>query len=116
MFGLDVPQRIGTLVPSTPSGPLDVIPLVALDFRAVEVFEDIRQYLDFLFEKRKTSSLFAGDDGGYIDELKRYTDNILTDLLSNPNAPSLLRCTIVHEDLHDMNILVGQNGHITGIV
>ena len=50
-----------------------------------------------------------------IDELKRHTEYILTDLLSNPNAPTL-RCVLVHRDLNNMNILVDKNGSITGVV
>ena len=56
------------------------------------------------------------DDDGHIDELKRHTERILTDLLSNPNAPTLLRCVLVHRDLNGMNSLVDKNGSITGMV
>ena len=116
MFGLDVPQRIGTLVPDILSRSFDVTPMIAVHFRASSVFEDIRQYLDFLFKMKKNSPLIGVDDGGHIDELRRHTEGVLTDLLSNPNAPSLLRCVLSHSDLNEMNILVDKNGSITGVV
>jgi len=116
LFGLDVPQRIGTFVPGILSGSFDVTPMIAVHFRAIRVFEDIRQYLDFLFEMKKNSPLIGVDGVGHIDELKQHTEGVLTDLLSNPNAPTLLRCVLVHRDLNDMNILVDKNGSITGVV
>ena len=71
--------------------------------RAIRVFEDsIRQYLDFLFEMKKSSPLIGVDDGGHIDELKRYTERVLTDLLSNPNASTLFHYVLVHRDLNDI--------------
>ena len=90
--------------------------MISVHFQAIRVFKDIRQYLDFLFEMKKNSPLIGVDDGGHIDELKQHTERVLTDLLSNPNAPTLLRCVLVHRDLNDMNILVGKNGSITGVV
>ena len=90
--------------------------MISVHFRATRVFEDIRQYLDFLFEMKKNSPLIGVDDGGHIDELKRHTECVLTDLLSNPSAPTLLRCVLVHRDLNDTNILVDKNGSITGVV
>jgi hypothetical protein len=116
LFGLDVPQRIGSLVPDVLSGSFDVTPLIFIYSRAIRVFEDIRQYLEFLFEMTKNSPLIGVDDGGHIDELKRHTERVLTDLLSNPNASALFRCVLVHRDLNDMNILVDKNGSITGVV
>ena len=87
-----------------------------IDFRAIRVFEDIRQYLDFLFERKKNSPLIGEDYGGHIDELKRHTERILTDLLSNPKAPSLFRCVLVHRDLNETNILVDKDGSVTGVI
>ena len=114
LFELDVPQRIGTLVPDILSGSFDVTPMTSVYFRAIRVFEDIRQYLDFLL--KKNSPLIGVDDGGHIDELKRHTEQVLADLLSNPDAPRLLRCVLVHRDLNDMIILVDKKGSITGMV
>ena len=65
---------------------------------------------------KKNSPLIGVDDGGHNDELKRHTERVLTDLLSSPSAPTLLRCVLVHRDLNDMNILVDKNGSITGVV
>ena len=76
----------------------------------------IWQYLDFLFEMKKNSPLIGVDDGGHINELKQYTECVLTNLLSNPNVPTLLHCVLVHRDLNDMNILIDKNGSITGVV
>ena len=90
--------------------------MISLNFRAIRVFEDIRQYLDFLFEMKKNSPLIGGDDGGHIDELKLHTERILTDLLSNPKAPSLFRCVLVHRDLNEANILVNKDGSVTGVI
>ena len=116
MFRLDVLQRIGTFVPDILSGSFDVIPMISVHFSATRVFDDIRQYLDFLFEMKKKSPLIGVDDGGHVEELKRHTECVLTDLLSNPNASTLLRCVLVHRDLNDMNILIDKNGSTTGVV
>ena len=116
MFELDVPQRIGTLVPDIVSGSLDVTPMISVHFRAIRVFEDIRQYLAFLIEMKGNSTLFGADEGGHIKELKQHIERILTDISSNPNAATLLRCVLVHRDLNDMNILIDKNGSITGVV
>ena len=117
LFRLGVPQKIGTLVPRVSSESLDVIPRIGLQkFRATRVFEDIRQYLDFLFEMKKNSPVISGDDGGHVNELRRYVDKILTELLSEAATSTLLRCVLVHEDLNDMNILVDKSGRITGII
>ncbi|KIM43812.1 hypothetical protein M413DRAFT_26107 [Hebeloma cylindrosporum] len=116
LFELDVPQRIGTFDPDMVSGSFNVTPMISVHFRATKVFEDIRQYLDFLFEMKKASPLIDGDDGGNLDELKRHTDCILADLSSNANAPTLFRCVLVHRDLNDMNILVDKSGSITGVI
>jgi hypothetical protein len=110
LFGLDAPQCIGTFVPDVLSGSVDVTLMISVHFRAIRVFEDIQQYLDFLFEMKKNSPLIGVDNGGHIDELKRHTECVLIDLLSNLNAPTLLRCVLVHR------YLVDKNGSITGVV
>ncbi|KJA21256.1 hypothetical protein HYPSUDRAFT_42404 [Hypholoma sublateritium FD-334 SS-4] len=116
LFGLDVPRRIGTLIPATPSKSLDVIPMIGVNFHANEVFEDIRQYLAFLFAMKKSSPLIGADDGGHLSELRHHTEGLLAELLSNVTSSTLLRCVLVHRDLNDTNILVDQNGHITGVI
>ncbi|KAF8055210.1 hypothetical protein FPV67DRAFT_1745477 [Lyophyllum atratum] len=132
LFKLDVPQRIGTLVPGAPasdsdSSKDDVVPRIGLqEFRATRVFEDIREYLDFLFEMKKnlsSSSVEGGDEGGgheYVDELRQHVDGVLAELFeSNATMTSqaaLLRCVLVHTDLNDMNILADETGQITGVI
>jgi Phosphotransferase enzyme family len=117
LFRLDVPQRIGTFVPSISSESFVVIPRIGVQqFRASRVFENIQQYLAFLFEMKKNSSLIGGDDGGHIDELKGHVEGILVEMLSQMPTSSLLRCILVHNDLNDMNILVDKHGCITGII
>ena len=114
---MEVPQRIGTLVPGISSKSSDVIPRIAIQsFRATRVFEDIQQYLAFLFDMKKNSPVIGGDDGGPIDELRRYVDGVLAELLSKTTTSSLLRCVLVHDDLNSMNILVDKGGRITGII
>ena len=90
--------------------------MISVHFHASRVFEDIQQYLDFLFEMKKNSPLIGVDDCGHIDELMQHTECVLTNLLSNLNASTLLRRVLVHRDLNDMNILVDKSGAITGVV
>lgn len=117
LFKLNVPQRIGTLVPGVSSGSFDVIPRIAVQsFRATKVFEDVHQYLDFLFEMKKHSPVIGGDDGGYVDELRPYVDAVVAELLSKGTTFSLLRCVLVHSDLNEMNILVEKDGSIAGVI
>lgn len=112
-----MPQRIGTLVPDVSFGSFNVIPRIAVQsFRATRVFENIHQYLDFLFEMKKNSPVIGGDDGGHVDELRPYVDAIVAELSSNRNTSLLLRCVLVHSDLNEMNILVEKDGKITGVI
>jgi hypothetical protein len=114
---LDVPQKIGTLVPSISSDSADVIPRIGVQrFRATRVYEDIQQYIAFLFELKKNSPVIGGDDGGHIDELRRHVDGVLAVLPPKPISPSLFRCVLAHNDLNEMNILVDESGRITGVV
>ena len=90
--------------------------MISVHFRASRVFEDIQQYLDFLFEMKKNSPLISVDDHGHINELKQHTECVLTNLLSNPNMSTLLRYVLVHRDLNNMNILINKCNAITGVV
>jgi hypothetical protein len=117
LFRLEVPQRIGTFIPGISSQGHDVIPRIAIQtFQATRVFEDIKKYLDFLFEMKKNSPFIGANDGGHLDELKLYVDELLAELLSTTATSALLRCVLVHDDLNDTNILVDKGGHITGVV
>jgi len=117
LFRLEVPQRIGTFIPGISSQGHDVIPRIAMQtFQATRVFEDIKKYLDFLFEMKKNSPFIGANDGGHIDELKLYVDELLAELLSTTATSALLRCVLVHDDLNDTNILVDKGGRITGVV
>jgi hypothetical protein len=112
-----VPQRIGTFVPSVSSESVDVIPRIGVQrFRATKVFENIQQYLAFLFELKKNSPVIGGDDNGHIDELRGYVDGILALLSSEATISNLLRCVLVHNDLNERNILVDEGGCITGVI
>ena len=112
-----MPQRIGTFVPGVSSESVDVIPRIGVQrFRATRVFEDIQQFLNFLFELKKNSPVIGGDDGGHIDELRRHVDEVLAALSSKATASSLFRCVLVHNDLNEMNILVDESGRITGVI
>jgi hypothetical protein len=112
-----VPQRIGTFVPVISSESFDVIPRIGVQrFRAGRVFENIQQYLAFLFEMKKNSPVIDGDDGGHIHELKGHVEGILGEILSQMPTSSLLRCVLVHNDLNEMNILVDKGGRITGVI
>jgi len=81
------------------------------------VFENIQQYLAFLFEVKKSSSLIGGDDGGHIDELKGHVEGILVEiLLSQMPTSSPIRCVLIHNDLNNINILVDKGSRITGVI
>ena len=117
LFRLNVPQRIGTFVPAISSESFDVIPRIGVQrFCASRVFDNIQQYLAFLFEMKKNSPVIGGDDGSHIDELKGHVDGILAEILSKMPTSRLFRCVLVHDDLHEMNILVDKGGRITGVI
>ncbi|KAF9520842.1 hypothetical protein BS47DRAFT_1481178 [Hydnum rufescens UP504] len=117
LFGLDVPQRIGTFFPDISSKSFDVIPRIGIQrFKATRVFNDIQEYLAFLFEMKSNSPVIGGDDGGHIDELRRHVDGVLAGLLSETTTSNLFRCVLVHNDLNEMNILVDEDGNITGVI
>uniref|UniRef100_P9WEI0 Clavilactone A biosynthesis cluster protein Y n=1 Tax=Ampulloclitocybe clavipes TaxID=56467 RepID=CLAY_AMPCV len=120
LFRLDVPQRIGTTIPSNPGDGLDVRPKIGKQYSlsADRVFDTLEEYMRHLFSlKRKSKSIGDGDT----DKARAYsTLTTLEDLvnvhLKSLTSPSLRRCVLMHDDLHDANILVDIHGNITGVL
>ncbi|KAG6855972.1 hypothetical protein H0H87_008870 [Tephrocybe sp. NHM501043] len=118
MFRLCVPQSIGSLfVPAKSSGELGLtlVPRIGVQsHQPMKVFDCVRDYFDFLLEAKKCSGSALG--GAHIDALGVHIHALLGKLESKDTARSLLRCVLSHEDLNEQNILLDEQGHITGVV
>ncbi|KAL0954816.1 hypothetical protein HGRIS_003761 [Hohenbuehelia grisea] len=119
LFGLDVPQLIGSTVLDT-SGHLQVIPLLGLlpELCSDTVLHSLEDYLEHMCNlKRKCNSFGTTDEEitrgrATIDELEALILRIAQTLVD----PGLRRCILSHDDLSEWNVLTDTDGKVTGFL
>ncbi|KAI8972400.1 kinase-like domain-containing protein [Trametes punicea] len=118
LFRLEVPQVIGSLDCS--DGVLRVVPRKTVNaaFSATRVYDTLEDFVSSLIETKLGSDYIGTDDAS-----RRRGEEILLRLQSELllickrlDSPSYRRCVLTHDDLNQTNILVSDEGDITGIV
>lgn len=113
LFRLEVPQHIGTLR-CLDDGTQEVIPMRS----ASQVYDTLEDFVDSLFQRKLQSDSIGTDE-----ELRHRSEQVLARLASEVAlilkrlaGPAHRRCVLTHDDLHPTNILVGDDGALTGVI
>lgn len=121
LFGLEVPQTIGSISIRSFPDELVVIPRIgnASHTRASVVFSTLQQYLQYLatLKKRRAFTLETKEQDRFraqasITQLIAHLRRHLPQL----DERCLRRVVLAHDGLGDMNLMVDSNGRITGVL
>ncbi|KAI0808352.1 hypothetical protein C8Q74DRAFT_131080 [Fomes fomentarius] len=115
---LEVPQGIGTV--TFRNGVAETIPLIVAEpaITPERVFATLEEYLYSLVDVLRHSDRIGSDSAskatanGVLDRLTHELSGILGKL----SGATYRRCVLSHDDLRETNVLVDEQGHLTGIV
>lgn len=98
---------------------LTVGPLIAAnpDYSSTEVIDSLSAYVRFLFSvKRETIKKMKPEDIQRAEATLSSVERKVISMTEAISDVSLLRCVLTHADPHGYNILVDDDGNITGVI
>lgn len=115
---LEVPQAIGTV--TFRNGVAETIPLIVAEpaITPERVFATLEEYLYSLVDVLRHSDRIGSDPASKANAnevLDRLTQE-LSGILGKLSGAVYRRCVLSHDDLRETNVLVDEQGHLTGIV